>query len=64
MFVTYFTVPPLGPNPVQLSCPTCKSLVVTSVENEASSTAYLCCLMMCILQYEHIILKILKKMNH
>ncbi|XP_025193824.1 lipopolysaccharide-induced tumor necrosis factor-alpha factor homolog [Melanaphis sacchari] len=39
-------LPPLGPRSVQLTCPTCKSLVMTRIEEESSSSAYLCCMLM------------------
>jgi len=39
-------LPPLGPKSVQLTCPTCKSLVMTRIEEEPSSNAYFCCVLM------------------
>ncbi|XP_022176327.1 lipopolysaccharide-induced tumor necrosis factor-alpha factor homolog [Myzus persicae] len=39
-------LPPLGPRSVQLTCPTCKALVRTKVEEEASSTAFVCCMLL------------------
>jgi lipopolysaccharide-induced tumor necrosis factor-alpha factor len=41
-------LPPLGPQSVEVTCPTCKAVVLTSVEEEASTSAYLCCMLMCV----------------
>lgn len=36
---------------MQLNCPTCKAVVVTSIRDEPSNSAYICCMMMCIFGY-------------
>lgn len=50
MFVVIL-VPPLGPRSVELTCPTCKAGIRTSVEEETSNTAYLCCMLLFIVGY-------------
>lgn len=45
------SVPPLGPKSVELTCPTCKAGIRTTVEEESSNTAYLCCLLLFIVGY-------------
>ncbi|XP_060874979.1 lipopolysaccharide-induced tumor necrosis factor-alpha factor homolog [Metopolophium dirhodum] len=42
-------LPPLGPKSVQLICPTCKLLVMTRIEEESSSNAYFCCMLLFII---------------
>ncbi|VVC31013.1 LPS-induced tumour necrosis factor alpha factor,Reverse transcriptase domain, partial [Cinara cedri] len=37
-------LPPLGKQPVEVICPKCKAIVLTTVQEESSNTAYLCCL--------------------
>lgn len=39
-------LPPLGDRSVEVTCPTCKAVVLTRVDEEASSGAYLCCMLM------------------
>lgn len=36
---------------MQLNCPTCKAVVVTSIRDEPSNSAYICCMMMCLFGY-------------
>ncbi|XP_022169987.1 lipopolysaccharide-induced tumor necrosis factor-alpha factor homolog [Myzus persicae] len=42
-------IPPLGKRPVMLTCPRCKQQVMTIVNTQTSSTAYICCLLMIII---------------
>uniref|UniRef100_A0A2S2PU76 Lipopolysaccharide-induced tumor necrosis factor-alpha factor n=1 Tax=Schizaphis graminum TaxID=13262 RepID=A0A2S2PU76_SCHGA len=48
MVVVQANIPPLGPRPAQLICPTCKTLVMTRIEKESSSSAYFCCMLLSI----------------
>ncbi|XP_025417290.1 lipopolysaccharide-induced tumor necrosis factor-alpha factor homolog [Sipha flava] len=41
-------IPPLGQRSVNVTCPSCKSLVMSTVEETTSSKAYICCMLMCI----------------
>ncbi|XP_050423934.1 lipopolysaccharide-induced tumor necrosis factor-alpha factor homolog [Adelges cooleyi] len=39
-------IPPLGQTPVTLICPTCRAQVVSSIREESSNGAYLCCMLL------------------